>query len=197
LPPAHAAQPTPEQLAAFPGLYQVRGGVEITVRQRDAQLSAQLSGQPAALLHADSEDVFDAGAEGFGFSFQRVAGKVTTLLFNRAGVHFVAERLSERAPHVSRVTIAVDAKTLPDYAGDYRLDANAFARVALHGDKLSLQLSGRAALSLLAFAKDRFACDDDSCTLAFQRDSAGKVVSVRIDFAGTEGDAPRVRWITP
>ena len=192
VPLAHAPQPTPEQLAAYPGLYQVRGGVEITVRQHDAQLSAQLSGQPAALLHADTDDVFDAGAEGFGISFQREAGKVTNLLLNRAGVNVIAQRLSERAPHVVRTPIAIDAKMLPDYVGDYRLGANALARVALSDDRLSLQLSGRAVLPLLAFAKDRFACADDSCTLAFQRDAAGIVTSVRVDFAGTEGDAPRV-----
>jgi CubicO group peptidase (beta-lactamase class C family) len=196
LPPVPAAQPTPQQLAAYPGLYQVRSGVEITVRQRDAQLSAQLSGQPAALLHADNEDVFDAGADGFGISFQRVAGKVTTLLLNREGVNFVAERLSERAPRVTRAPIAVDAKSLPEYIGDYRLDSNALARVILREDKLSLQLTGRAPLPLLAFAKDRFASDDDSCTLTFVRDSTGKVTSMRVDFAGTEVDAPRVRWVT-
>jgi CubicO group peptidase (beta-lactamase class C family) len=197
LPLAQSPQPTPEQLAAYPGLYQIRGGIEITVRQRDAQLSAQLSGQPAALLHADSDDVFDAGAEGFGISFQRVAGKVTTLLLNRAGVNLLAERLSEHAPHVARAAIAVDAKSLPDYAGDYRLGENALARIVQRGDRLSLQLTGRAPLPLFAFANDRFASEDDSCVLAFQRDAAGKVASLRIDFAGTEGDAPRVRWSTP
>lgn len=197
VPSVHASQPTPEQLAVYPGLYQVRGGVEITVRQRDAQLSAQLSGQPAALLRADSEDVFDADADGFAISFQREAGKVTTLLLNRGGVNLVAQRLSERAPHVARASIPVDAKTLLDYAGDYRLDANALARITLRENKLSLQLSGRAPQPLLAFARDHFACDDDSCTLAFQRDEASRVTSVRLDFAGTEGAAPRVRWATP
>jgi D-alanyl-D-alanine-carboxypeptidase/D-alanyl-D-alanine-endopeptidase len=197
LPLAQPAQPTPEQLAAYPGLYQVRGGIEVIVRQRDAQLSAQLSGQPAALLHADSEDVFDAGAEGFGVSFQRVAGKVTTLLLNRGGVNLLADRLSERAPHVARAPIAVDAKSLPDYVGDYHLGANALARIGLRSDKLSLQITGRAPLSLFAFANDHFASEDDSCVLAFQRDTAGKVASLRVDFAGTEGEAPRVRWTTP
>jgi hypothetical protein len=167
------------------------------VRQRDSQLSAQVSGQPAALLHADNADVFDAGAEGFGISFQRVTGKVTTLLLNRAGVNFLAQRLSERAPHVTRAPIAVDAKTLSDFAGDYRLDANALGRVSVRSDGLSLQLTGRAPLPLIAFAKDRFAGDDDSCVLVFQRDLAGKINSVRIDFAGAEGDAPRVRWAAP
>ena len=197
LPPAPMPPPTAAQLGAYPGLYQVRSGVEVTVRQHDGRLSAQLSGQPAALLHADGEDVFDAGADGFGISFQREAGKVTNLLLNREGVNFLAQRLSERAPHVSRAPIAVAAKSLLDYAGDYRLDANTLARIAVHTDTLSLQLTGRASLPLLAFAKDRFAADDASCELVFARDVAGKIAALRIAFAGSERDATRVHWVTP
>jgi hypothetical protein len=81
--------------------------------------------------------------------------------------------------------------------GDYHLGANALARIGLRSDKLSLQITGRAPLSLFAFANDHFASEDDSCVLAFQRDTAGKVASLRVDFAGTEGEAPRVRWTTP
>jgi CubicO group peptidase (beta-lactamase class C family) len=192
LPSPVAATPTTEQLSAYPGLYQVRSGIDIIIRQRDGHLTAQLSGQPAAQLHADGEDVFDASADGLGISFQREAGKVTNLLLNRGGVNFVAQRLSERAPHVVRVPMAVDAKALPDYAGDYRLDTNTLARIAVHADKLSLQLTGRAPVPLLAFAKERFVGDDESCELVFERDAAGKITAVRIDFAGTPRDATRM-----
>ena len=190
--PSLATAPTAEQLSAYPGLYQVRSGIELIIREHDGHLTAQLSGQPATPLRADSEDVFDAGADSFGISFQREAGKVTNLLLNRQGVNFVAQRLSERAPHVARVPIAVDAKALSDYAGDYRLDANTLARIAVHADKLSLQLTGRVPVPLFAFAKDRFVGDDESCELAFQRDAEGNITSARIDFAGTQRDAVRI-----
>ncbi|MDR3387807.1 MAG: serine hydrolase [Rudaea sp.] len=196
-PPARAPAPTSAQLDAYPGLYQVRSGTEIIVRRRDDNLSAQLGGQPAALLHADGDDVFDAGASGFGISFQREAGRVTNLLLNRDGMHFLAERLSARAPHVERVRIAVDANASNDLVGDYRLDADTLARIGIHRGVLSLQVTGRMAIPLQAFAKDRFACDDDSCELSFKRDAEDRVASVRIDFAGTERDAPQVHWIAP
>jgi len=195
LPPPPA--PTPEQLGAYPGLYLVRPGFEIIIRQRNGRLTAQLSGQPAVPLHADSEDVFDAGADGFSISFQRGLGKVMNLLFNHAGINVLAQRLSEHAPHVTRVPIAVDAKSLLDYAGDYRLDANTLARIAAHADKFSLQLTGREAVPLFAFAKDYFAGDDDSCELAFQRDADRKITAVRIDFAGTARAATRIHWVAP
>jgi serine-type D-Ala-D-Ala carboxypeptidase/endopeptidase len=194
---ARAPLPTAEQLGAYPGLYQVRSGIEITVRLRNDKLSAQLNGQPAAQLHADGEDVFDAGANGFGVSFQREAGEVTNLLLNRGGVNFLAQRLSAQAPHVARTRIAVDAKSLNDFAGDYRLDGDTLARVAARADMLTLQVTGRAPTPLLAFAKDRFSCDDDSCELLFKRDAKGRIASARVDFAGLERDAPRVYWVTP
>jgi serine-type D-Ala-D-Ala carboxypeptidase/endopeptidase len=195
--PTRAVAPATINLEDYPGLYQVRSGITVTVRLRSGILSAQLSGQPAAQLRADGDDLFDAGAGGFGISFQREAGKVTNLLLTRNGVNFLAQRLSPRAPHVERTKIEIDAKSLGEYSGDFRLDANALARIAAHTDALSLQITGRAPTSLLAFAKDRFECDDDSCELLFKRDADGKIVSAQIDFAGTEHEAPRVRWIAP
>jgi hypothetical protein len=193
LPSAPAPLPTAAQLEAYPGLYQVRSGIEVTVRHQGGHLTAQLSGQPAARLHAESEDVFDAGADGFGISFQREAGKVTNLLLNRAGVNVLAQRLSEHAPHVPRVPIVVSVQALSDYAGDYRLDANTLARIVVNSDQLSLRLTGRAPVPLLAFTRDHFAGNDDSCELAFARDAAGKITALRLDFAGTERSAPRIQ----
>lgn len=199
----HAAPPTPRARFAAPahlqaddfvGLYQVRGGIEITIRQRDGQLSAQLRGGPIARLTADEDDVFDAGAEGFAITFQREAGKVTSLIVTRAGVNVLAERLSARAPHVTRTAIAVDAKELAGFAGDYQLGDAGLARIFVQGDKLSMQLAGRAPLDLVAFAKDRFSCADESCEATFQHNAAGDVTAVSLDFAGAQNNAPRVRW---
>ena len=55
----------------YVGLYQVRGGLEITIRERDHQLYAQLQGDQGARLAAYGDDVFDATAEGYTISFQR------------------------------------------------------------------------------------------------------------------------------
>jgi serine-type D-Ala-D-Ala carboxypeptidase/endopeptidase len=199
----HSAPPTPRARFATPahlqaddfvGLYQVRGSIEITIRQRDGQLSAQLSGGPIARLTAEEDDVFDAGAEGFAITFQREAGKVTSLIVTRAGVNVLAERLSTRAPHVTRTSIAIDAKELAAYAGDYQLGEAGLARIFVATDKLSMQLAGRAPVDLIAFAKDRFACADEACEATFQRNVAGVITDVSLDFAGTQHNAPRVRW---
>jgi D-alanyl-D-alanine-carboxypeptidase/D-alanyl-D-alanine-endopeptidase len=193
-PHARVAAPAHLQVDDFVGLYQVRGGIEITIRQRDGQLSAQLRGGPIARLTPDEDDIFDAGAEGFTITFQREAGKVTSLIVTRAGVNVLAERLSAGAPHLARTPIAIDAKELGAFAGDYQLGEAGLARVSVQADKLSMQLAGRAPIELIAFAKDRFACADDSCEATFQRNETGEITLVTLDFAGAQHGAPRVRW---
>jgi hypothetical protein len=112
-------------------------------------------------------------------------------------VNLIAQRLSDRPPHIARGAMAMDANVLDDYTGDYRLDADILARVAVRAGDLALQTTGGALVPLMAFAPDRFICVDDSCVLAFHRDITGKVTAVGIDFAGLQRDAPRVHWAVP
>jgi hypothetical protein len=197
LPPSRATPPTPARLGEYAGLYQVRSGTEITIRLRDDMLFAQVRGQPTARLYADGDDVFDTGAVGFSVSFQREAGKVNSLLLTRAGVNFVAQRLSDHAPHMARAAIATDARALDDYLGDYQLDTDVLARVSLRTGSLSLQTTGGVPVPLTPFAPGRFACVDESCVLTFHRDVAGNVTAMSVDFAGLQRDAPRVHWAVP
>lgn len=189
-------QAAPANTSDYTGLYQVRGGMEITVREREHQLFAQLQGDPSARLTAYGDDMFEAIAEGYTISFQRDAGIVNTLVLARAGVNLLAPRLSARAPHVQRQALDVDAKQLGDFVGDYQVSAQITARISqAHG--LSMQLTGRAPLALNAFGADRFACADESCELTFTRQEGGAVGAVRIDFAGGVHEAPRLHWSAP
>ena len=197
LQPPPPPPPNAAQLAAYPGLYQVRGGEEIIVRATAEGFSAQLRGQPSVRLRADAEDVFDAGAEGLGISFQREAGKVTSLVLNRDGANFLAQRLSERAPHMVRTPLVLDPKSLYEFAGDYRLDADTLVRIALHTNVLRMQMSGRAELSMFAFARDRFVDADGSCELTFRRDGSGNIIGLSLGLAGVERAAARIRWSVP
>jgi len=180
----------------YTGLYQVRGGMDIVIRERDQQLFAQLQGDQSARLSAYGDDVFEAVAEGYTISFQREAGSVNSLLLARAGVNLLAQRLSTRAPHVTRQALEVDARQLGEFAGDYQVSPDSLARVSA-AQGLSMQLTGRTPLALKPFAADRFACVDESCEVVFMRDAAAAVTGARIDFAGGVHEAPRVRWSTP
>jgi len=180
----------------FTGLYQVRGGIEIIVRERDHQLFAQLRGDQATHLRAFGDEAFGADTEAFSISFQREAGQVTSLLLGHAGVNLLAQRLSTRAPHVARASLPVEAKDLREFVGDYLISSGSMARVSLDSN-LSMQLTGREPLQLAAFAKDHFACVDESCEVGFMRDADGAVVRANIDFAGGQHEAARVHWSKP
>jgi serine-type D-Ala-D-Ala carboxypeptidase/endopeptidase len=199
--PPDAGPPAPAtpiaQLADFPGLYKVHSGIEITVRLNNGQLSAQLSGQPAALLRDEGQEMFDATTRDFGISFQREAGKVINLVLTHDGASFLAQRLSDHAPHVARAPMTIPAGALEDFAGDYQVDENTLARFTVGATGLSWQMSGRAAAALLALAKDHFASADDACDVTFQRDGTGKVVTARLELAGVTRDAARVHWKAP
>ena len=181
----------------YVGLYQVRGGIEIVVREHEQRLYAQPQGDQAAVLSALGDDVFDAGPVGFTISFQREAGQVRSLLFGHDGINLLAERLSARAPHVARAEIPLAAEQLAEFAGDFRVAPATIARISPVPGGLSMQLTGRTPLRLVAFARDRFACADQSCELSFVRDADGAVTRLTIDFAGGQHDATRVRWSTP
>jgi len=196
LPRPHIDAPHELRGDDFAGLYQVRGGIEIIVRERDHQLFAQLRGDQATRLQPFGDDAFGTDTEAFSISFQREAGRVTSLLLGHAGVNLLAQRLSARAPHVARATLPVEAKELREFAGDYLISSGSMARISADTN-LSMQLTGREPLQLAAFAKDHFACVDESCEVGFVRDADGAVVRASIDFAGGLHEASRVHWSRP
>ncbi len=196
-PPPAAVAPATIDLAAYPGLYQVRDGPAVIVRANAGTLTAQWQGAPPTPLRALGEDVFAPRDDAFVLSFQREAGVVTSAVASRNGVHVLAQRLSRQAPRLARGTLALAPERLHDYTGDYRVDADTLARISVRDDRLRLQLSGQAAIALAPYAPDRFAADDGSCEASFARDARGAVTAVRVDFAGIERIAPRTRWPVP
>jgi hypothetical protein len=122
---------------------------------------------------------------------------VTSLLLAHGGANFLAQRLSEHAPHIAHPVYDIDTKVFDELVGDFAIDRASQARVARIKDNLTLQLTGHARVALTPFAKDRFACSDESCELAFVRDKTGNVVSATIDLAGGQHNAPRLRWNKP
>jgi D-alanyl-D-alanine-carboxypeptidase/D-alanyl-D-alanine-endopeptidase len=194
-PPAHKADPNPAALAEYTGLYKIRGGSDVIVRESAQALWVQLHGEPAMRLLSDGQDIFDAGMDALSVSFQREAGKVTGVVLSRGGLNVLAPRLTERAPHLVRTPIELESAWIEQIAGDYQLDA-ALLRIVGHGKKVTAQITGRAAVPLLAVAKDRYACEDDSCELAVRRNTDLTVSGLEVDLAGGQRFAPRVNWKT-
>jgi len=194
--PVLAVAPPPD-LSVYAGLYRTTDGMELTVREADGVFTSQLHGFPAAELHAVAEDTFVARSESLVLTFQRESGRVTGAVINRLGINVLATRLSERAPHLERATLAVAPQVLHDFTGDYRLDADTLLRVGVRDDTLTMQLSGRAVLPLIAYANDRFTDRAGTCTLVFRQEASGAVSALTLTLGGVDRDAARVRWIVP
>jgi len=90
--------------------------------------------------------------------------------------------------------LVMRAETLANYAGDYRVDPHTFARVAVDGGGLSLQLTGRAAIALAPFAEDRFTDADNSCEVHFEHAKGGMVDRIVMNFAGVDRTGAREAW---
>lgn len=196
LPPPPPA-PTVAELAAYPGLYRLPGGSDFVVRAGADGLSAQFPGQFPVALNIVGHDVFAAAGDAFVLSFQREGDAVVSILFGHGGTNVLAQRLSERAPSLARKALAIDANSLRELTGDYRLDADTLLRIAVNGDSLSLQPTGHAPLTLIAFAPDRFVDPRGACEIHFLRNEKGAVAALKIVLAGAERSAERIDWRAP
>ena len=185
----------PRDPESYAGLYRLEaGGAELIVRAEGGVMTAQLQGAPAVRMRESQEDLFFARGDALTLSFQRERGKVTTVLVNHDGVNLLAQRLSAQTPRLARKVMSVRSDTLGAYAGDYRVDPNTFARVAVDGGGLALQLTGRAAIALAPFAEDRFTDVDNSCEVTFRRSAGGSIDRIVMNFAGVDRAGVRETW---
>jgi CubicO group peptidase (beta-lactamase class C family) len=179
----------------YAGLYRFSaGGTELVVRGQGDAMTAQLQGAPAVRLRAIGNDVFIARGDALTLSFQRELDKVTSVLVNHDGVNLLARRLSAQTPRLARKVMSMRPQMLAGYAGDYRVDPATFARVAVDGGGLSLQLTGRTAIALAPFAQDRFTDVDNSCEVHFERAKDGRVDRIAMNFAGADRVGVREVW---
>lgn len=189
---ATAAPSDPESYA---GLYRFSAdNSELLVRAQGGSMTAQLQGSPAVRLRELGNDVFIARGDALTLSFQRERDKVTNVLVNRGGINLMAQRLSTQTPQLARKVMSMRADKLANFAGDYRVDANTLARVAVDGGGLSLQLTGRAAIALAPFADDRFTDADNTCEVHFERAKGGMVDHIVMNFAGADRSGVRETW---
>lgn len=197
LPPPAPPAPTAAELAAYPGLYRIDGGGVFTVHTSADGLSAQFPGHFPVALRAVGHDVFAATGDGFVLSFQHEGNAVASALFGHGGTNVLAQRLSERAPSLARTALALDAKTLLGYAGDYRLGNDTLLRIGVRNGALTVQPTGLVPIVLNAFAPDRFADPHGACEIHFLRNDRHEVASLKVVLAGAELNAERVDWRMP
>ena len=195
--PAAPYVPRAGQGEHYPGLYHLLNGSELTVRNSGDALSAQLRGQTAWPLFPIADDVYATSGGAVLITFMRNVDEINGLVLRANGAYITARRLSTRAPGLSRAAVAVDAKALADFRGDFAFDAGMQLRVTPSTDAVAAQFTGVTSLPMRAFAPDRFASDDGANELVFQRDEHGRVSGVTAVLAGGERKGRPIDWQPP
>jgi hypothetical protein len=97
---------------------------------------------------------------------------------------------SELSPEPQEIEL--DAATLGEYVGKYRLSPGAVVDFTLKGDHLETQITGQPAVPVFASAKDKFFLKVVDVQLDFERDAGGKIVAIVLHQNGLDMRAPRM-----
>lgn len=90
-----------------------------------------------------------------------------------------------------RTAIPTDSQTLADYRGSYAMEDGSLVAISVQKNELYLQLIGQPEVLFQPEAKDAFFTTLVAAQVTFQRDDAGKVVSLTLHQNGHEMVANR------
>jgi CubicO group peptidase (beta-lactamase class C family) len=85
-----------------------------------------------------------------------------------------------------KTVIALDAKTLADYAGKYQFGTAGQFSVTIEEEKLLLQLGSPKKYEMLAESETHFFIKESPLTIIFVKDAAGRVMEMIATFNGQE-----------
>jgi CubicO group peptidase (beta-lactamase class C family) len=161
-------------LQRYVGVYQLAPQFTNTIRLTAGQLTAQLSGQPALPLFAESDRKFFLKAVDGQVEF--VAddqGRVTHLVQQHGGRTAKAPRISETV--IEHTAITLPRTTLAAYVGEYELRPGIQLAVTLENDQLLSQLTGQAKMELSPETENRFFFKIVDAQLEFFKEPNGTV----------------------
>jgi CubicO group peptidase (beta-lactamase class C family) len=178
-------------LDEYVGAYRLPDKLLLKIFRVNDGLFAQLTGQGQIPIFPSAPNEFFAKAVRASASFTRDSnGVVNGLVLHQNGDH-AAPKLSASELPPELKEIAFDAATSGDYVGKYRFDFGVLD-VALKGDHLEAQLTGQGALPIFASGKDKFFYKAVDAQIDFERDGAGKVITVVLHQNGRDMRAPRI-----
>ena len=161
-------------------------------------------GITAGRLRGEAQLQHGGGIHGFSSYLLYLPGNDITaaVLYNAdsgrpgmLGASTIAQLLAAEAigkPYPEKRAINVDAATLKQYEGVYRIDKQSARVVRLVDGKLTSQRTGSQVLPLVPIAKDVFLYEEGFSRIVFERDANGSVTAMRF-FPEDEGDGDVVQ----
>lgn len=180
--PRKLAAPQQALLEALAGEYTLPPVGAFVLRVRDGKLFGQVAGQGEfELAHDDAGDFFPLEIDAILRPQKKANGEYGFQWMQMGGV-FTARR-ADAAAAVAQAPVRSDAE-LAEYAGTYPLMPNFALTVRVRGGKLHAQATGQGEFPLEAVSADGFEASAFGIEIVFQRDDAGKVVSLDLHQAG-------------
>jgi CubicO group peptidase (beta-lactamase class C family) len=175
----------------YVGYYELSPGLVFHVTREGAQLLAQLTGQDAYPIYAESETEFFFKVVDAQLTFVRdAAGRVDHVMLHQNGDH-KARRLTEYKPP-THVEVRVDPAILAQYVGKYQLAPGALFDVILDDGQLKVQLSGQARFPVYPESETTFFYKVVEAQITFEKDESGKVTGLMLRQGGFEQRANKV-----
>jgi CubicO group peptidase (beta-lactamase class C family) len=163
-----------ETLRKYVGVYQLKPNLNNTVRLVDGRLTAQLSGQAAYPLFAQSDyEFFLKVVEAREEFVTDATGRVTHFLLHQNGRTQQGPRISDTV--VEHVAVSLPGEALIKFVGTYELRPGFDLVIALAGDQLTGQATGQKAAPIFPETETRFFYKVIDAQIEFFTDRSGAV----------------------
>lgn len=189
--PARPKVGTVKDASTYLGRYPLTVTFAIDITEVNGVLRGQATGQPSFGMRAIAPDRFAIVGVPAEISFERGAeGKVTALVLHQNGVDQRAPR-GELPPPPQEV--ALPARILGEYAGDYPIAPSFVLTVTIEHGAVFIQATGQPKLPVFASGKDEFFYKIVNAQVSFQRDAGGKIAGLVLHQNGRDLPAKKTQ----
>src|SRR5688572_6603322 len=175
----------------YVGRYQLAPAAIITISRDGARFLAQLTGQPAFEIFAESEKDFFLKVVDAQLTFETDAqNRPLAVVLHQNGIDQRAPRI-EGEP-VQPKEIALDAAVLDRYVGEYQLAPGLVMTIRREGSRMFAQLTGQPSIEIFASAEREFFYKMVNAQLTFEVGAAGPATAIVLHQNGQNPRGPRI-----
>lgn len=185
-------------LQQYVGVYEVEAGsYRVITRSADTLYSQRDAGMQYALGPESTEKFFFPHDNAQTLTFLRDNdGKVDRHVMRASGKDIIARRIEGSVADSvlqSKLIVSLDPAILAEYVGQYELMPGFVLELTVVDGKIFGQATGQPQIELSARAKDKFVIPQVGAEISFDRDTAGKVISLTLRQAGQVLPGKRIK----
>jgi CubicO group peptidase (beta-lactamase class C family) len=188
----------PSTFDRYVGRYQFGPALLLTVSREGSRFFAQLTGQGAFEIFAESDTAYFVKVVDAQLTFETGAqGETVAVVLHQNGVSQRARRIDGEP--VMPSVVAVDPAVLEGYVGRYQLAPGILFTITRTENRLFAQLTGQPPVEVFASSPREFFYKVVDAQLTFETDAQGKGIAVVLHQNGIDQRAPRIEGdaVTP